>query len=292
MFSLPVLLQILINGILLGCMYGMAAIGLSLIFGSMRIIFLAQGSVIVFAAYCVFWIHHYFALDPFASIVICLPVFFGLGWLMYRGLFARVAKNPSTSLLLSFGIMAMLENLMSVIWTPSSRAVTTAYSGLSLRFSGLNLSISRAGVLVLALVSTIAVYLFLTRTMWGKAVRGASEDMKAAGFMGISPTLVSALTFAVGIGLAGVAGVATAATYAFDPYFGFIFSLKAMIAVAFGGLGSVVGAALGGIILGVLEAFGSYLISSGWADAISYAAFLLVLMVRPEGLFGRTVKKA
>lgn len=292
MYSITVVFQILINGILLGCMYGMAAIGLSLIFGSMRIIFLAQGSVIVLAAYCVFWINTYFGMDPFVSLIICLPVFIIFGWLMYRGLFRRVAHTPSTSLLLSFGIMAMLENTMSVLWTPSSRAITTAYSGLSLRFSGLNVSVSRIGILVLALVSTVTVYFFLTRTMWGKAVRGASEDMKAAEYMGISPVRVSALTFAIGIGLAGIAGVSMSATYAFDPYFGFLFSLKAMIAVAFGGLGSVVGAALGGIILGVLEAFGSYCISSGWADAISYAAFLLVLMLKPEGFFGRTVNKA
>jgi branched-chain amino acid transport system permease protein len=99
------------------------------------------------------------------------------------------------------------------------------------------------------------------------------------------------VTFAIGIALAGVAGVATAISYPFDPYFGFLFSLKALIAVAFGGLGSVAGALLGGVILGVLESIGSYMISAGWADAIAYAAFLLVLIFRPEGLLGRSVEK-
>jgi branched-chain amino acid transport system permease protein len=127
----------------------------------------------------------------------------------------------------------------------------------------------------------------MKKTIWGKAVRGASEDMKAAALLGISPRKVSSITFAIGIALAGVAGVATATTYPFDPYFGFIFSLKALIAVAFGGIGSVWGAMLGGVLLGVIESMSSYVISGGWADAISYGAFLLVLMFRPQGLFGR-----
>ena len=129
---------------------------------------------------------------------------------------------------------------------------------------------------------------FQKKTLLGKAVRAATEDMGAATLLGISPRRVGGVTFAIGIALAGVAGVATAITYPFDPYFGFIFSLKALIAVAFGGLGSVGGALLGGILLGVIESVGSYMISGGWADAISYAAFLLVLMFRPEGLFGRS----
>ena len=122
--------------------------------------------------------------------------------------------------------------------------------------------------------------------MIGKAVRGASEDMHAAELLGISPVRVSAATFAVGIALAGVAGVATCITYPFDPFFGFIFSLKALIAVAFGGLGSVGGALVGGIVLGVLESLSSYIISAGWADAVAYAAFLLILIFRPEGILG------
>jgi branched-chain amino acid transport system permease protein len=137
------------------------------------------------------------------------------------------------------------------------------------------------------------VFLFLKKTMLGKAVRGASEDMGTAALLGISPIRVSAVTFAIGIALAGVGGVATCITYPFDPYFGLYFSLKALVAVAFGGLGSVGGALVGGIMLGLLESLSSYMISAGWADAVAYAAFLLVLILRPEGLLGRrTVERA
>ncbi len=291
--SFSIFLQILINGTLFGSMYGVAAIGLSLIFGSMQIIFIAQGSIIILAAYFTYWIFTLTSVDPFFCLFLSLPIFLGLGWVLYVGLFHKVAgvgKNPS--LLLAFGLMILLENLMSIVWTPNPRAVKTAYTALGLSVGSMQISFTRLMVFLTSLTATGLVFLFMKKTLWGKAVRGASEDMRTAALMGISPRRVSSITFGIGIALAGIAGVATATTYPFDPYFGFIFSLKALIAVAFGGMGSVVGALLGGILLGVIESMASYTISGGWADGISYAAFLLVLMFRPEGIFGRSVIKA
>lgn len=291
--SLTVFVQILINGILFGSMYGVAALGLSLIFGSMQIIFIAQGTVMILAAYFSYWMFTLVSLDPFFSLLLSLPVFMGLGWLIYRGLFYKVAaagKNPS--LLLAFGLMVLLQNLMSFAWTPNPRAIKTSYTALGLAVGSLQISFTRLMVFFIGLAATGLVFLFMRKSLWGKAVRAASEDMKAAAILGISPRRVSSLTFAIGIALAGVAGVATATTYPFDPYFGFLFSLKALIAVAFGGLGSVGGALLGGILLGVIESVGSYVISGGWADAISYAAFILVIMLKPEGLFGKALRSA
>jgi branched-chain amino acid transport system permease protein len=286
--SFSVFLQVLINGILLGCMYGVAAIGLSLIFGCMQIIFIAQGAVMILAAYCIYWMFTLTSLDPFFGFVVILPIFFGFGWLMYTGLFQRVAKaGKNPSLLLAFGLMVLLEHLMSLIWSPNTRSVSTGYSTSAIILGSLNISVTRLIVAAVALITTGFVFLFLKKTMLGKAVRGVSEDMRTAALLGISPSRVSAATFAVGIALAGVAGVTTCIIYPFDPYFGFLFSLKALIAVAFGGLGSVGGALLGGTILGVLESVSSYTISAGWADAVAYAAFLLILVLRPEGLLGR-----
>jgi len=286
--SFNVFLQILINGILFGGMYGVAAIGLSLIFGSMQIIFIAQGTMMILAAYFTYWAFTLTSIDPFFCFLLILPVFLGIGWAFYVGLFNKVAgagKNPS--LLLAFGLMILLENLMSVSFTPNTRAVTTSYTGLGLSVGDIRISFTRLVAFLVSLIATGLVFLFMKKTMWGKAVRGASEDMRAAALLGISPGKVSSITFAIGIALAGVAGVAMATTYPFDPYSGFIFSLKALIAVAFGGIGSVGGAMLGGVLLGVIESVSSYVISGGWADAISYGAFLLVLMFRPQGMFGR-----
>ncbi len=286
--SISVFLQILVNGILFGSMYGIAAIGLSLIFGSMQIIFIAQGTVMILAAYFAFWLFQLTGLDPIVSLLLSVPIFLALGWVLYRGLFLRVAaagKNPS--LLLAFGLMVLLESLMSLLWTPNQRAINTTYTAVGFDVGLLKISFTRLLAFAVSLAATAMVFLFMRRSLWGKAVRAASEDMEAAALLGISPRRVGSLAFAIGLSLAGVAGVAVALTYPFDPYSGFIFSLKALIAVAFGGLGSVVGAFLGGILLGVVESMGSYMISGGWADGISYGAFLLVLMFRPQGLFGR-----
>jgi branched-chain amino acid transport system permease protein len=209
-----------------------------------------------------------------------------LGFVLFMALFRRKGGlNKDSSLLVAFGLMILLENLMSVLWTPDTRAVTTSYTGQALSFWGLDISITRLLVFGLSILATLAVSLWLRLTLMGNAVRAATENPQAAALMGIKTSRVKAITFAIGIALAGLAGTATAASYSFDPNFGFIFSLKALIAVALGGIGSVTGALLGGIILGVLESAGAYLFTGVWAHAVSYTVFLLVLMVKPEGLF-------
>ena len=290
--SATIWLQVLINGILFGTMYGIAALGLSLIFGTMQIIFIAQGVMIVLGAYGAFWLFKLLGVDPYVSIVIIVPcaLFFGMG--VYQLLFRRVAGRgeggKAASLLLAFGLMALLENLMSVLWTPNTRAVRTVYTAFGFDFLGINFSFTRLMAFFMALMATIGVTLFLKRTMLGKAVRAASENLESATLVGITPHKVNSITFAMGIGLAGLAGIATATTYSFDPYFGFIFSLKAMIALALGGMGSIFGALFGGIILGVIESVVSFIWTGGWADVASYGAFIVVLLFKPEGLFTRS----
>ena len=279
--------QVITNGVFLGCMYGIAAIGLSLIFGCMQIIFIAQGAVMILAAYAVFWMITFTPLSAFWGFLFIIPVFLLFGFAMYIGFFRRVAKTgQNPSLLLAFGLMVLLEHVMALAFSNDYRTVKTIYSSTALRFAGVTFSVNRIIVAGAAVIATALVFLFLKKTILGKAVRGVSEDMGAASLLGINPTWVSSITFSIGIALAGFAGVATSVIYPFDPYFGFIFSLKALIAVAFGGLGSVGGALLGGILLGVLESMSAYIISGGWADAVAYAAFLIVLIFRPEGILG------
>ena len=294
--SVNILIQVLVNGILFGTMYGIAALGLSLIFGTMQIIFIAQGVMIVLGAYGAFWLFRLLGLDPYLSILIVVPcsMLFGAG--VYRLLFKKVAgrgeAGKAASLLLSFGMMAFLENLMSVLWTPNVRAIRTGYTAFGFSAMGINISFTRLMAFIMALLATIAVTLFLKKTMLGKAIRAASENLESATLVGITPHKVNTLTFAIGIGLAGLAGVATATTYSFDPYFGFIFSLKAMIALALGGMGSIFGALFGGIILGVIESVGAFIWTGGWADVLSYGAFMVVILFKPEGLFTRTSMRA
>ncbi len=288
-----VALQLLINGILFGSMYGVAAIGLSLIFGSMEIIFIAQGAVMILAAYFTYFLFSAAHIDPFVALSLVLPVFLLLGFVLYALLFRKVSDSGKNApLLVAFGLMILLENLMSVLWTPDTRAINTSYTGLGLALGSLQISFTKLAVLILSLLATAAVSLWLRLTLTGKAVRAATENKAAAALMGIDPHKVKAITFGVGIALAGLAGTATASSYSFNPTFGFVFSLKALIAVALGGIGSLGGAMVGGILLGVLESVGAYLFTGVWADAISFSAFLLVLMVRPQGLFAKGTRQA
>jgi len=201
-------------------------------------------------------------------------------------------EDKNVSLLIAVGLMFLLENFMAVVWTPNPRSISTSYTSSSLAVGGLDISFTRLMGFVMAILSTAVVTLFLKKTLVGKAVRAASEDIEAARLVGINPHWVNTMAFAIGIGLSGIAGIAISTTYPFDPYFGFVFSLKAMIALALGGLGSVSGALLGGIILGLLESWAAFFVSGGWADAMGYAVFLLVLLFKPEGLFVRSIKKA
>jgi branched-chain amino acid transport system permease protein len=284
--TVTTLLQLLINGVLFGTMYGIAAIGLSVIFGIMHIIFLSQGTMIVLAAYCCYWLFKLYGMDPYLSALVIVPAFLVLGQILYHCLFRRVSVSGILpSLLIAFGLMSLLENLMSVLWSPNPRAIDAIYSSYGISLWTLNVSFTRLMAFIMALLAAGGVTLFLKKTLLGKAVRAASENMESAMLVGITPHRVNGLAFAIGMGLAGLAGIATATVYPFDPSFGFIFSLKAMIALALGGMGSVLGALAGGILLGAIESFSSYAFSGAWADAIGYALFLLVLMFKPEGLF-------
>jgi branched-chain amino acid transport system permease protein len=287
------IIQNAINGIFLGTMYGIAAIGLGLIFGTMRIVFIAQGSVLVFFAYLCFWGFNLLGIDPYVSLVpiIILAMLFGSGiyWLLFKE--ASALQDRIGSLLMAVGLMFVMNNLMTVIWTANPRAVVTSYGFAQLHLGELNFTLTRIFGLLLAVGATIGVYFFLRKTLIGTAVRAASEDVEASKIMGINPNLVNAVAFAVGIGMAAVAGVNVATTYSFDPNYGFDVAIKALIALTLGGIGSSFGALAGGIILGLIEVFGTYTVGAGWSQAVVFVFFILVLIVKPEGLFGRSSTK-
>lgn len=288
------IIQLFVNGILFGTMYGIAAIGLSLIFGTMRIIFLAQGSTIIFLAYIVFWLFTLLGIDPYLSLIFVVPISLLLGVVFYHALFreAVALEDKNISLLIAIGLMFLVENFITVVWTADPRSILTPYTSYVFRPMGIDIPFTRLMALLMAALSASGVLLFLKKTLIGMAVRAASEDMESTTLMGISPHRVNTVAFAIGIGLAGIAAVGVATIYPFDPVYGFIFALKALIALALGGIGSVFGALLGGIFLGLIESLASFFFSGGWSDAIGYGVFLLVLMFRPEGLFVRSTQTA
>lgn len=292
--SFEVFAQLTFNGALGGAMYGVAAVGLSLIFGTMRLIFLAQGAVIILAAYVVRAMFMSLGIDPFLALPLIIILGAGAGWVLYHTLFRRAAamEDRNVSLLIAVGLMFLLQNMMTVIWGGNTAGIVTSYTASGVEFLGIRTSFTRLVGFGIALAGTAFVMAFLRYTITGKAVRAASENMVAATLMGINPHKVNAIAFAIGIALAGAAGMAVAITFPFNPFAGFIFSLKAMIALALGGLGNVGGALAGGMILGLIESYVQFFISGGWTNAFAYGVFLLVLMFKPEGLFSRPVKKA
>lgn len=275
-------------------MYGIAAIGLSLVFGTMRIVFIAQGAVIVFFGYLCYWLFALLGMDPYLSLIIIIPVALLLGTAFYYVLFKEAAalKDRIGSLLIAVGLMFFLENFMTVVWSPNPRAVVTSYGFVVFQFFGIYLTLTRLIGLLLALLATLGVFLFLNKTLIGTAVRATSEDVEASTLMGINPNRVNAVAFAIGIGLSAVAGINLATTYSFDPVYGFDIAIKALVALTLGGIGTMYGALLGGIFLGIIETMGSYYVGAGWAQAIVFAVFLLTLTLRPYGIFGRASQKA
>jgi branched-chain amino acid transport system permease protein len=286
---MTVFLQVVINGILLGSMYGIAAAGLSLIFGTMRIIFLAQGTVIVFFAYVVFFLFTKAHMDPYLTLVAVVPLALLVGLGLFYALFRKAValEDKNVSLLLAVGLMYLVTNAMLKVWSATPRAVTTSYGNNMIVAGGIRVPWVRLGLVALAFVSALVVFLFLSRTRVGTAVRAASEDLEATTIQGISAVWVCAISFAVGIGLAGVAGVGMATVYSFDSQYGFTFAIKALVALALGGIGNVFGALAGGLLLGVVENLAAYYWGINWIDVASYGLFMLVLIFLPQGLFGR-----
>jgi branched-chain amino acid transport system permease protein len=293
MLDFGIIAQVVVAGIFFGSMYGITAVGLSLIFGTMRIIFIAQGAVMVFFAYFCFWAFSLFGIDPYLSLIpiVIIALLFGLGF--YHGLFKEVAilKDRFGSLIIAVGLMFFLENFMTVVWTANPRSVVTSYAFFAFHLFDINITLTRLIGLVLAILATVGVSFFLRKTLIGTVVRAISEDSEASTLMGINPNRVNAVAFAIGIGLAAIAGSTLATTYGFDPVSGFDFAIKALVALTLGGIGRVWGALLGGIILGLIESLGTHFVGGGWSQGIVFAVFLLVLTFRPYGLFGGAGQK-
>ncbi len=286
---MTVLIQVIINGILLGSMYGIAAAGLSLIFGTMRIIFLAQGTMIVFFAFVTYWLFTKAHIDPYLCLLVVVPLAFLVGLGLFYSLFRKAValEDRNVTLLLAVGLMYLVDNAMLKVWSATPRNVNISYSDAMIVLGSIRVPWLRLALVGLALVSALVVFLFLKRTRIGTAVRAASEDIEATKIQGINAVWVCAISFAVGIGLAGVAGVGMATVFSFDYQFGFTWAIKALIALALGGIGNVFGALAGGLILGVIENLAAYYWGIAWIDVASYGLFMLVLIFLPQGLFGR-----
>jgi branched-chain amino acid transport system permease protein len=286
-----ILTQQLILGVLVGGLYGLAAAGLSLTFGVLRVLNVAHGELLMLGGYGTFWLFTLWRIDPFLSLLGVAPAMFVLGLVLYWALFQFVVKADEelrikNSLLIGFGLTLVLHALAIRFWTADERAVTTAYAGAVIRVGGFVIPLLRLSSLLFAFVVLTGLQLFLTRARWGRAIRATAEDWQAAALMGIPVGRAYLLAFALGTALAGVAGGLVSISYSISPSIGMEWTLKALIVIVLAGLGSLFGSFACGILLGLAEAMSVVFLGGPYREVIGLIIFLIVLLVRPQGLFG------
>lgn len=281
-------LQLLINGILVGALYTCLALGFSIIWGVMNLINLAHGTFIMLGAYIAFLLFTFAGIDPFLAIPVSAAALFAAGYLLQRGVINLVIRGSVfLTLILTFGFDMLLVNVLLVVFTADTRSVTPAYSGVGFVYGDLVVPYIRIGVCAVALALTYLLHVFLTRTKLGNAVRATSFDREAAELVGVEVARIFPLTFGIGAAMAGAAGALVAMTYSISPVLGGAFTMKAFVVVVLGGLGSVPGAVLGGLTLGVVEHLSTLVVAPGYQEGIGFIVLLLVLVLRPSGFLGK-----
>ena len=284
------LLQTLASGLLTGGIYALIGIGLTIIFGVMRVVNFAHGALVMVGMYATYFLFTYSHVDPFFSLVVVMPAMFVAGVVLQKTLIAPVLRAPELNqILLTEGISIVLINTALLLFTSNYLTMTTSYAGATLHLGGVSVSKPQIAAFAIAVVITGAVYAFLVRTPTGRQIRAAAQDAEAARLLGINIKRVQSLTFGLGVAAAGAAGsLLMPIYYRVEPNAGSPFTLKAFVVVVLGGMGSVTGALVGGIVLGVAESLGAVYIATGYKDVIGFVIFLLVLTLKPSGLLGKS----
>jgi branched-chain amino acid transport system permease protein len=285
------ILQNLVSGLLVGALYGLAALGLSLAFGVLKVLNVAHGELIMLGGYTTFYLFTLAGLDPFLSLAVVFAVLVMLGLLLHALLFSHVVTldeehRIKNSLLIGFGLTLILHTLAIRLFSADDRGIVTAYSSDGLALGDIRFPFVRLAGLVIAVIAVILLERFLTHTYWGKALRATSEDWTTAALTGINIRRVYFLAFGLAAGLAGLTGVLVAVGFSVNPSIGLQWTLKALIVVVLAGLGSMRGALLGGLLLGVAEGLSSYQFGGAYREIVGLLIFLVVLSLRPQGLFG------
>lgn len=283
--------QTLVFGILVGALYGLVALGLSLVFGVTKLLNVAHGELLMIGGFASFWAFSLLGINPYLTIPISMVVMFILGAFLYKLIFSRTVKLPEESkikntLLVAFGLSIILQNLALRFWTADERAISTPILRTAFKVAGIRLPYARLLNLVIAVLFLVALQLFLRKTYIGKAIRATVQNWEAASLMGINIQRVYLLAFAIGASLAGVAGTLVAINFSIQPNMGLTWTLKALIVMVLGGLGSIPGTFIGGLVLGLTESATSFFINSNYREIAGLVLFLLVLIFRPQGLMG------
>jgi branched-chain amino acid transport system permease protein len=286
--QIDVVAQLAVSTVLLGGIYALVAIGLTLIFGVMRVVNFAHGEYLMLGMYLAFWAFAIWAVDPYVALPVAIPIFFGVGLLTYvlvmRGV---IHASHNVQIFTTVGLSTALQNLALVLWTGDFRVLRPWHSSVVLRGGGTAFNLSQVVAFAVAVLFTVALFAFMKWSHTGRVLRATAQDRDAATLMGIDTDRVYRLTFAIGIACVGAAGVLVAPLYAVYPQAGLQFVLLAYVVVVLGGLGDMVGAMLGSLIVAAVEVVGSYLFGAAWKEVLYFLLFIAVLVFRPAGLFGQ-----
>ena len=291
-FDLSRFVDLAVSAILLAGLYATMAYGLGLIYGVLRVVNLAHGGVIMAGAYLGWVMFERLGIDPYLSIPVVFVACFGLGVVMYQGLVRRLPRGAAggpASLLLLFGVWLVLRNIAYLVFSGNDQVIRTSYSSRPLVILGAHMSLSRLVVLGIGLAIAVGLHILLRRSLVGRAIRAVAQNADSCTLVGIDVQRIYTLTFGLGTGLAGVAGVLLATIFSFNPASGSSELLKSFVVVVLGGLGSVYGVGLAALIVATAEVFAVLILPSYLTTAVGFLLLVLVLVLRPGGLFGQRV---
>ncbi len=286
-------IQVLILGLALGGVYALMSSGMTLIFGVMRIVNLAHSAFIIMAAYIAFWLFNIWHVDPILSIVITMPVMFVVGTLYYRILFASRADNPrftDITVLITFASGLVVEGLLAFLFTGIYRSTTPEYAKRSLNFGQFFVPESQLFATVISIALIVGLWLFLRYTRVGNAIRATMQNRNAAQVVGVNVTWVSTLAFGIGLAMAGASGSLLSFIFTFFPAKHVAWIGMIMCLVVLGGMGSLMGALVSSFLLAAASAYVNFYIGAAWSPITFYLALFLILLFRPQGLFGKKVE--
>jgi branched-chain amino acid transport system permease protein len=281
--------QILVNGTLQGGLYAVMALGLALVWGVLNIVNLAHGAFIMLGAYASWYLYTYLHIDPFLGLPITALVMFALGYALQRGLLNLVVRAPMfNTLLITFGLEVVLTYMAQLVFSADFRTINPPYAGNSLVLGEVVFPVARLAAFGVAIVLTVGMWLFLLHTRLGRAIRATAQNLVAARLYGVEPRHLYAMTFAIGIALAGAAGTLYGTVSQINPYIGASLTAKSFAISIIGGLDNPLGVIVGGLFLGIVESLTTLYIGQTFADVASFGILALVLIVRPGGLLGKT----
>lgn len=290
--ALTEFLQALILGLLIGGVYALLASGLTLIFGVMNVINIAHGAFLIFAAFLTWSLWESTGMDPLVAILITTPAMFAFGWLLYLTAVGRIRRAPpAATVLLTFGLALVLEGLMGEIWGNTSHSVRPSYFNQSFSIGELFLPKAQVYGGLVAVVVLCALYAVLTWTWLGRAIRASAVNPPGAELVGVNVGAVATLTFAIGVGSAGAGGSIASVLYPFLPGSHYQWIARLLGIIVLGGMGSLPGAVIGALALGVAETMTVTYIGPEWATAVPYVLVIIVLLLRPQGLLGSRLRE-